>query len=193
MVLMSSNSAIDLTFSERATLRTLARASIQAGLAGERLAVEIDTHTPALRAPGATFVTLHVERELRGCIGTLEARDPLVLDVVTNAYSAAYRDPRFPGLTRVEFERLDLHISILSPPEPLAVESEEDLLAQLRPGIDGLILAEGQRRGTFLPAVWDALPEPRLFVQHLKQKAGLPSDYWSATLAVARYTTESIS
>ncbi len=88
---------------------------------------------------------------------------------------------------------MDLHISILSPPETLVVESEEDLLRRLRPGVDGLILAEGPRRGTFLPAVWDALPEPRLFVQHLKQKAGLPSDYWSATLTLARYTTESIS
>lgn len=190
---MSSNSAIDLTLDERATLRALARASIQTGLVGERLTVQPEAYTPALRAPGATFVTLHIDSELRGCIGTLEARDPLVLDVVANAYGAAYRDPRFPALTRVEFERLDLHISILSPPEPLAVESEEDLLTQLRPGIDGLILSEGRRRGTFLPAVWDALPEPRLFVQHLKQKAGLPTDYWSATLTVARYTTESIS
>ncbi|BAU49519.1 AMMECR1 domain-containing protein [Sulfurifustis variabilis] len=187
-----SNEEASLNPGERARLADLARTSIRKGLCGERLAVRPEEHGPGLCAVRASFVTIEVEERLRGCIGTLEAHRPLVVDVVENAYSAAYHDPRFPALTWPEFERLSLHISILSVPEPLAFESEEDLLRQLRPGVDGLILAEGHRHGTFLPAVWHALPDPREFLRHLKHKAGLPPEYWSASIRVARYTAESI-
>lgn len=171
----------------------LARASVRKGLCGEELSVRPETYPPALRARRASFVTLKIEERLRGCIGSLEARHPLVTDVVRNAHAAAFRDPRFPALTWPEFERLDIHLSLLSSPEPLAVASEEELLAQLRPGVDGLILIEGALRSTFLPAVWEQLPEPREFVRSLKRKAGLPADYWSPTLRVERYTAESVS
>jgi AmmeMemoRadiSam system protein A len=130
---------------------------------------------------------------LRGCIGHLEATLPLVEDVAENAFSAAFRDPRFPALRDTEYAALELHISVLTPAEPLDCNSESDLLRQMRPYQDGLILAEGLRRGTFLPSVWEQLPEPREFLRHLKRKAGLPDDYWSPSLQIYRYETESFS
>jgi AmmeMemoRadiSam system protein A len=138
----------------------------------------------------ATFVTLTIDGRLRGCIGRLEACRPMAEDVAANACAAAFKDPRFPPLTKNEFEKLEIHISVLSPPEELTVSSEEDVLNQIRSGTDGLILQEGSRRGTFLPSVWAELPDKELFWAHLKQKAGLPSGYWSDTLRVFRYTTE---
>jgi len=115
-----------------------------------------------------------------------------VQDVAHNAYAAAFSDPRFPPLAalELELEGLDLHISILSPPEPMQFVSEGDLLNQLRPGEDGLILRAGVRRGTFLPSVWESLPQPQAFLQHLKMKAGLAPDFWSDEVRVERYTTE---
>lgn len=138
----------------------------------------------------ATFVTLTIGGHLRGCIGMLEACRPLAEDVAANARAAAFEDPRFEPLTKKEFEKLEIHISVLSPPGELTFLSEEDVLSQIRPGIDGLILQEGFRRGTFLPSVWEELPSKELFWAHLKRKAGLPADYWSDTLRVFRYTTE---
>jgi AmmeMemoRadiSam system protein A len=145
-----------------------------------------------LREPQASFVTLHLDESLRGCIGSLEARRPLVEDVMQNAYGAAFEDPRFPVLTLEEFERLNIHLSILSPPEPMVCSSEADLAAQLRPHVDGLVIEEGWRRGTFLPSVWEQLSDPYLFLRHLKRKAGLPEDYWSQTLRIMRYTVEAV-
>jgi len=138
----------------------------------------------------ATFVTLTIKGALRGCIGMLEACRPLAEDVAENAHAAAFEDPRFPPLTKKEFEKLEIHISILSPPEEIVFSSEADILCQIRPGVDGLILQEGVRRGTFLPSVWAELPEKKLFWAHLKLKAGLPANYWSDTLRVFRYTTD---
>jgi AmmeMemoRadiSam system protein A len=120
----------------------------------------------------------------------LEACRPLAEDVAENACAAAFEDPRFEPLTKKEFEKLEIHISVLSPPEELIFSSKENLLSQIRPGTDGLILQDGFRRGTFLPSVWEELPSKELFLAHLKQKAGLPADYWSDTLRVFRYTTE---
>ena len=178
---------------EQKRLLEVAKLSIRHGLR-HRAAWEPDTQAEptALREPCATFVTLHLRGQLRGCIGTLEAHRPLVEDVAANAYSAAFEDPRFSPVTAGEADQLDLHISILTPPEPMAVRSEEDLLEQLRPGRDGLILREGYHRATFLPAVWADLPDPRAFLSHLKRKAGLPADYWSPTLDVWRYRAESV-
>lgn len=140
----------------------------------------------------ATFVTLTIGGKLRGCIGMLEACRPLAEDVAANAVAAAFEDPRFSPLTKKEFAKLEIHISILSPPEELTFLSEADVLNQIRPGVDGLILQEGYHRGTFLPSVWEELPQKELFWAHLKLKAGLPADYWSDTLRVFRYTTEYI-
>lgn len=180
-----------LSDTQRQRLLEIARESIRHGLAhGKPLSVRDED--AALLQPGASFVTLNLHDELRGCIGSLEAHQPLVKDVAQNAFSAAFRDPRFPPLTDREFAALDLHISILSPSEPLHFSSESDLLRQLRPGIDGLVLSDGYRRGTFLPQVWEQLPEPAEFLAHLKRKAGLPVNYWSPTLQVERYTVDSI-
>jgi AmmeMemoRadiSam system protein A len=187
-----NNSPSILAPTHKRQLLQLAGDSIKKGLYGETFPIQATDYAEPLRVMRATFVTLHVEEKLRGCIGTLEARRTLVEDVVSNAYGAAFRDTRFPALTWPEYERLDIHISILSLPEPVQFSSEEDLLTQLRPQVDGLIIEEGVYRGTFLPSVWEQLPEPREFLRHLKYKAGLPPDYWSSRIRVQRYTTESI-
>jgi AmmeMemoRadiSam system protein A len=160
---------------------------------GKALPVNVADYPPALRVPRATFVTLTLAGELRGCIGMLEAVRPLITDVSENAYAAAFRDPRFAPVSTDEVDRLQIHVSILSESEPLAFSSEESLIAQLRPGVDGLILEAGRHRGTFLPSVWESLPEPHEFLRHLKLKAGLPIDYWSDSVAVSRYTVEDVT
>ena len=176
----------------RRTLLELARGSIGHGLTtGRPLDVAPSDYPDPLRQRLATFVTLHRAGSLRGCIGHLEAIAPLVRDVADNAFAAAFRDPRFPPLSEQELSDVHIDVSILSPPEPIAFSSEQDLIQQLRPGSDGLILRDHQARGTFLPSVWDQLPNPSDFLRHLKQKAGLPADYWSDSLTVARYHTES--
>ncbi|MCW8841592.1 MAG: AmmeMemoRadiSam system protein A, partial [Gammaproteobacteria bacterium] len=173
-------------------LLDIAEASIRYGLDyGRPLAPEMKGVATPLREPGASFVTLKSRGELRGCIGSLNARRPLAVDVAENAYAAAFSDLRFPPLREQELEGLGVHLSILGPAEPMRFSSEADLLQQLRPGVDGLVLEDGLRRGTFLPSVWEQLPRPELFLRHLKQKAGLPPDYWSETLQISRYTTES--
>ena len=179
-----------LTNEQLEQLLQLARASILHGLAhGEALSIDVDDYSSALRKPGACFVTINLNKELRGCIGSLEARRPLIEDVSQNAYSAAFRDPRFLPLTEIEARDMELHLSILSLPEAMNFDSEQDLLTQLRPGRDGLILQEGHMRSTYLPSVWSQLPEPTQFLQHLKQKAGLPAHYWSDGIKIFRYTT----
>jgi uncharacterized protein len=190
---MSSTDAAGRYAAHREALLKLARDAIRHGLeAGEAPAVDTGALPPELQAPGAAFVTLTLGGQLRGCIGSLQAYRPLAADVSDNAYNAAFRDPRFPPLTPAEFERLHLHISILTPSEPMEFRSEEDLLAQLRPGVDGLVIAAAGRRGTFLPSVWEQLPDRHDFLRHLKLKAGLPQDYWSDDVQVWRYGTESI-
>lgn len=182
---------MSLNESEKNSLLQLAKASISHGLkTGQPLTVNLQNYATALIENRASFVTLERQGQLRGCIGMLEAVRPLVQDIAENAFAAAFRDPRFPPLTAAEFVDLDVHISILSPAEPLHFISEQDLIAQLQPGLDGLILQEGHHRGTFLPSVWEQLPSPQQFLQHLKQKAGLPSHYWSDTLKVSRYRTD---
>jgi AmmeMemoRadiSam system protein A len=176
---------------ERRALLDLARASVRHGLAKHRpLAIDPLDYPAALREPRAVFVTLNREGKLRGCIGHLQACQSLAQDVAENAYAAAFRDPRFPPLGADELADLEVHISVLSPPEAVPVASEAELLARIRPGVDGLILEDDGHRGTFLPAVWESLPRPEDFLRHLKVKAGLPPDYWSDTLRVSRYTAE---
>lgn len=182
-----------ILFSEpqRATLLDCAWQSIRHGLShGKALAVSTADFEPALTRPGASFVTLHAQAELRGCIGSLEAYRPLIEDVSDHAFAAAFRDPRFAPLRENELDGISLDISVLGTPERLHFSSEQDLLHQLRPGQDGLILQDGDFRGTFLPAVWESLSEPEQFLQHLKLKAGLPAGHWSDTLQVWRYSTE---
>jgi len=140
-----------------------------------------------LHAPGATFVTLTQGGELRGCIGSLEAHRPLLDDVQANARAAALRDPRFPPLVASELARTRVEVSLLTPAEPLPVSSEADACRQLRPGVDGVILTAGGRRATFLPQVWEQLPEPADFLARLRQKAGQPASYWGPDVRLWRY------
>lgn len=189
---MNTSTSSSLALPDRENLLEIAHLSIRHGLDhGYPLPVRADDYEAPLRAVRASFVTLNLNGMLRGCIGHLEASQPLVEDVADNAFSAAFRDPRFPPLSEQEFANLEIHLSILTPAEPLPCESESDLLRKLRPHRDGLILAEGARRGTFLPSVWEQLSDPKEFLRHLKRKAGLPDDYWSPDLEVMRYETES--
>lgn len=140
-----------------------------------------------LQRPGASFVTLTLAGELRGCIGSLQAYRALAVDVAENALGAAFRDPRFAPLDRFDFDRIGVEVSLLSSSTPVAAADEEELLARLRPGTDGLILEFGPYRSTFLPQVWESLPEPRQFVAYLKRKAGLPADFWAPDVRISRY------
>ncbi len=142
------------------------------------------------RAHGGVFVTLFLHRRLRGCIGSTRAHRPLVQDVAINARAAAFRDPRFKPLTAEENRDLAISLSVLAPPQPMTAATEDDLLTQLRPGVDGLILRHGAARAVFLPVVWHSFPEPRDFFRQLKNKAGLASDVWSPEFRLARFTTE---
>lgn len=174
-------------------LLDLARASIRHGLeVGSPLSVALPGLAAELVVPRASFVTLEKEGRLRGCIGSLEAWRPLAVDVAENAFAAAFRDPRFPPLRGDEASDLAIHLSLLTPAVAMVFNSEADLLAQLQPGVDGLILSEGPCRGTFLPSVWAELPTPQLFLTQLKRKAGLATDYWSPGIRVWRYTAEMI-
>lgn len=177
---------------QKQILLQLARDSISNGLKrGKPLSVQVDDYEADLQQARACFVTLHKDGQLRGCIGNLEALRPLVKDVSENAYAAAFRDPRFNPLSDNEFNQLSISISILTPTTDMSFDSEQDLIKQIKPHVDGLILQEGPRRGTFLPTVWEQLPEPKQFLQHLKLKAGLTTDYWSDTIRISRYQTES--
>ena len=162
------------------------------GIARQAIAAQLglalaERSRAVLQRPGATFVTLTCAGELRGCIGSLHATRDLGLDVHENALAAAFRDPRFPPLTLAEFEATSVEISLLSPQQSMCFESEIELHARLRPGIDGVSLELGDRRATFLPQVWESLPEPRDFLFALKRKAGLPGDFWSPRLNVGLY------
>ncbi len=163
---------------------------------GEELGVKISAvpaaalALPDMQQPGATFVTLTLDGELRGCIGTLQAHRPLIDDVRANALAAAFLDPRFMPLTREEFDLVRVEVSLLAPPTPMAFVSEADALAQLRPNIDGVILESGWHRATFLPQVWESLPAPQQFMAQLKRKAGLPADDWNADIQISRYEVQ---
>lgn len=180
--------------SQRRSLLGLARQSIEHGLRhGRPIAVDPTRYPADLQTQRAAFVTLRAHGALRGCIGHLQAVQPLVRDVADNAFAAAFRDPRFAPLGPSELPHLGIEISVLSTPLPVSFTSEEELLTIVEPGVDGLILEEGTARGTFLPTVWESLPEPRDFLRHLKLKAGLSPDYWSDNVRVQRYRTESFA
>jgi AmmeMemoRadiSam system protein A len=172
-----------------ATLLALARGAIANELGIEDApAGTTDDDAPWLAEPGATFVTLTQDGRLRGCIGSLVARRQVVVDVRSNAVAAAFSDPRFPALAAVEYERTRVEVSLLSEPQPLAFGSEDEALANLRPGVDGVILEFAAWRSTFLPQVWEQVPDPATFLAHLKRKAGLPANFWHEEMRLQRYT-----
>lgn len=163
------------------------------GIAHNAIAARLDLETrafspdPEQEKPGASFVTLTQDGRLRGCIGSLEAYRPLAEDVAANAVAAAFHDTRFTPLTRHEWASTRVEVSQLERPVQMDFANEEAAISRLRPGLDGVILTLGMRRATFLPQVWESLPEPRQFLAHLKQKAGLPADFWDERITLARY------
>lgn len=187
----------DISGEQKDSLKKLALASIRRGLeTGSALSVadyckEADEDIKLPDYQGAAFVTLKKNDQLRGCIGSLSAYRPLCDDIAENAFAAAFRDPRFSSVTDAEMDDIELSISVLTPPEMIIFTTEQDLIAQLRPGVDGLIMTEGGNRGTFLPSVWENYPQAESFLNHLKMKAGLPAGYWSGTIKVERYETVS--
>ena len=177
---------------DRASLVAAARASLAFGVENGRApkASLAPGLSPSLAAMRASFVTLKIGGKLRGCVGSVAARRPLLLDVAANAYRAGFADPRFGALTREELEALTIDIAVLSTPRPVRFTDEADLLRQVRPDVDGLVLEDGDHRSVFLPSVWDRIPKPEAFVKELKRKAGLAPDHRSDELRVLRYTTE---
>ena len=176
---------------EQKILLQIARDAIKYGLEYKtKPKISLEKYPQHLIQPRACFVTLDQNKQLRGCIGTLLARSPLVQEVSDSAFAAAFSDPRFPKVTTEELASLQIHISILTVPIAMRFTSEQDLLLQLRPSVDGLILRVGNSSGTVLPSVWEQLPNPKDFLNHLKNKAGLPMDYWSNQVEMFRYETE---
>jgi AmmeMemoRadiSam system protein B/AmmeMemoRadiSam system protein A len=176
------------------TLLDVAKESIDHGLRHHRpLAVPSRDFAPELRANGACFVTLKMGGDLRGCVGSPQAWRPLIDDVAENAFRAAFADSRFAPLTAEEWPHVDFSISVLTAPVPIPCASEAELVRAIRPNVDGVILADEDRRGLFLPAVWQTLPEPAEFVRHLKLKAGLKPDHWSPATRAFRFSALSIS
>lgn len=145
---------------------------------------------PWLRELGASFVTLRLHGDLRGCIGTIEAHRALGHDVAHNAHAAAYRDHRFAPLDATERVAVDVEVSVLSPRIPLAAASEDEAIALLRPHVDGVVLQYGFHQATFLPQVWETLPDPLDFLMELRLKARLPARFWHAEVKLSRYTVE---
>lgn len=183
---------MSLSPEDRRTLLRLTRETITREAHGQQPPeVHPDTVSEDLRREAACFVTLNKHGQLRGCIGSLEARQPLVFDVRDNAIGAAFRDPRFPPVSAGELTDLHVEISVLSKPEPLSYNGPDDLIAKLRPGVDGVVIEQGWNRATFLPQVWEKLPDPHEFLQHLCLKAYLPTDaYRRPGLDVYTYQVE---
>lgn len=183
--------ANSLSESDRNFLKNLAHESIRMKLE-KNLEPTIDAKnlSPGLNENRATFVTLNMFEELRGCIGSLIAHRALYLDIMSNAKSAAFEDPRFPPLELRELEKLDIHISVLTVPEQISVSSEDDLLSRLRVGVDGLLLKDGNHQSTFLPSVWEMVGSKKEFLMHLKRKAGLDVNHWSKTIELYTYQCE---
>jgi uncharacterized protein len=168
-----------LTDGEKQTLLRLAREAMENGVRGKKLLpLDKNSLTPILLENGASFVTLMIDDNLRGCIGALEVHQPLVEDVREHAIAAALDDPRFPPVEENELNRIRLEVSRLTAPHPLEYSSSEDLLAKLNPHIDGVILKDGLRRATFLPQVWEQIPNPTDFLQRLCAKMGAKPNLW---------------
>ena len=171
-------------------LLRLARSSIEYGLVyKEPVPIRRGEFPRALTSPGATFTTLRADGELRGCCGTLKAVRPLADDVARSAFRAAFRDSRFDPVVAHELSAIRLEVSVLSPLEAMSVTDEADLLEQLRPDIDGIVITAEGHRATLLPEVWEMFPDPQRFLVALKAKCGLAADYWSDRLEFQRYET----
>lgn len=172
------------------TLLPIARAAI-AGQLGKPH--PCDESAPWLREQGASFITLNLHQKLRGCIGSLRAHRALLDDIKANALAAAFKDPRFKPLTAAEYEHIVVEISLLSAVSAMTFADEAAALAQLQPRVHGVIFEYGHHRSTYLPQVWDTYADPLLFMATLKQKAGLPPNFWDAGVKLHTYTVVKIS
>ncbi|WP_282175618.1 AmmeMemoRadiSam system protein A [Vibrio nereis] len=190
---MPVSSCTNLSANARDTLLNLIWAVLDNALLGKGLLLPKPPDSDELLVPAACFVTLLHHGKLRGCIGSLEASEPLWQNACENAYASAFRDRRFPPLTTEDRANLSLEISILSPLVPMQNEGEPALLNTLRPNVDGLLLEDDTHRAVFLPSVWHSLNTPELFVTELKKKGGWPQNYWSRDILLHRFTTEVIS
>jgi AmmeMemoRadiSam system protein A len=181
-----------LSAAHRSQLLALARQAIEQGLAEFRWVAMPSMELPApLVENRGSFVTLRIDKQIRGCCGTLAASRSVSEDVWRNAWAAAFADPRFSPLEPEEWADVHLHIAVLSPLERLDVGSEADLVSKLRPNVDGIVLSREDAHATFLPEVWEQIAEPAEFLRHLKQKAGWPATSWSPHIVVQRFTVES--
>lgn len=168
-----------LTAEEKKTLLQIARQSLELGVRGEKLPPLDETKlTPCLKESGASFVTLTVRGDLRGCIGALEPYQPLADDVREHAIAAALEDPRFPPVQPKELNQIEIEVSRLTVPSRLEYKDADDLLAKLNPNVDGVILRDGYRRATFLPQVWEKIPDKAEFLDELCYKMGAAPNMW---------------
>jgi AmmeMemoRadiSam system protein A len=168
-----------LSDEEKRTLLRLARSSLEEGVRGQKLPpIAPSELSPRLMEPGASFATLTINGQLRGCIGALEPYQPLANDVREHALAAALDDPRFPPVRPEELDRIQVEISRLTLPQPVQYSDADNLLSQLRPNIDGVILRDGMRRATFLPQVWEKIPDKETFLDNLCMKMGAAPDTW---------------
>ena len=191
---MAASLCIELDTSARGELLRIARAAIRGGLDGDTAPQpDVAGLAPPLTDRLASFVTLTRAGALRGCIGSLEAIEPLAASVAANAWRAAFQDPRFPPLRMAELHDLALSVSVLSPLEPIPAPDRATLLGALEPGIDGLVIDDGAHRATYLPQVWEQLPDPDRFLDQLFLKAGLPPGTWPPGLRCLRYRTLSFA
>lgn len=183
-----------LTKPQQNILLTLAWQSIAHGLKNDTpLSINTSDYPAAFAKPCATFVKLTYKHKDYGCVGTLHAVRPLLEDICENAFNAAFSDIHSPVVTEKQLDDIEIHIDLVSPLEPLIFNSEMALAGQLRPNIDGLILEDGSHHASFLPTNWESLHTPIQFLQHLKQKAGLPITYWSKTIQATRFTTQRLA
>ncbi|GAB1262284.1 AmmeMemoRadiSam system protein A [Aurantivibrio plasticivorans] len=188
------NRSFELSIDDQKKLLRLARTTIESGArTSTAIPVNVNDYPASLAVLASSFVTLHKNDQLRGCIGSLSPTQALVSDVAEHAYAAAFRDPRFPAVTEDEVPALHIEISVLTPQQPIDCSSEEDLLNQLNANQDGLTIEDGHYRATFLPSVWGQLPDKREFLTQLKRKAGLSSNHWSHHFKAYRYHTLSFA
>ncbi|CAD7842384.1 MAG: hypothetical protein [Olavius algarvensis Gamma 3 endosymbiont] len=191
---MPPSNCIELNASEQSQLLALARQSIQSGLeSGRALRPDLARYEDKLQIDRAVFITLTQDGELRGCVGSLQAVEPLAQAVATAAYNAAFRDRRFAALSADELKRVRIEISVLSELQPIEAQSRQALLDLLQPGVDGLLLEDRGYRSTFLPKIWEKIVSPGDFLEQLLLKAGLGADYWSDSLRFQRYQSLNIT
>lgn len=185
--------SVNLTNKDKQVILKTARHAIQYGLTYNKVPhLELESYSQALQQPGASFVTLKETGKLRGCIGTLQSHQPLIQDIAEHAYAAAFEDPRFTPVNSIEEPVIHISVSILSTPEPMEFEDEDDLISQIVAGEDGLIFKYKSHKATYLPSVWEQLSEPREFFTQLKLKAGVSGGFWSDEVEVLRYSALTI-